>query len=108
MRSAQLTLPIMNLSGEWIGRYPGHFDEVVCVSQTGNALEAVKGTADDHVRAGAVTWRANLRTLRGEGRVAEHEFRNPRFVPGRMVFVDAPRSLFHWTGFGSVEYRRDD
>ena len=98
----------MDLSGEWIGHYRGHFDEVIRITQRGEVAEAVKITGDDHVPAGEVTWRANLRTLRGDGQVAEQEFRNPRFVPGRIVVVDPRRIIFHWAGMGSVEYRRDD
>jgi hypothetical protein len=73
------------LSGEWIGRYTGHYDEVVRVSQRGNQAEAVKVTGDDHVPAGEVTWRVDLTTMRGEGQIADREFRNPRFIPGRLV-----------------------
>ncbi len=71
-------------------------------------IEAMKVTGDDYVPAGEITWWANLRTRRGQGRVAEHEFRNPRFVPGRIVIVDEHHVVFHWAGIGSVEYRRDD
>lgn len=98
----------LDLSGEWIGHYTGHFDEVVRVTQFGDHVEAVKVTGDDHVPAGEMTWWANLRTGRGQGRVAEQEFRNPRLVPGRIVVVDGDHLTFHWAGIGSVEYRRDD
>ena len=98
----------VNLSGEWIGHYTGHFDEVVRITQFGDHVEAVKVTGDDHVPAGEMTWWANLRSKRGQGRVAELEFRNPRFVPGRIVIVDENHLVFHWAGVGSVEYRRDD
>jgi hypothetical protein len=97
-----------NLAGEWIGHYTGHFDEVVRIHQFGDHLEAVKVTGDDHVPAGEITWWANLRSRRGQGRIAEQEFRNPRFVPGRIVIVDEHHLIFHWAGVGSVEYRRDD
>ena len=97
-----------NLTGEWIGHYTGHFDEVVRIQQFGDHVEAVKVTGDDHVPAGEITWWANLRTRRGQGRVAEQDFRNPRFVPGRIVIVDQQHLVFHWAGVGSVEFRRDD
>ena len=97
-----------NLAGEWIGHYTGHFDEVVRIHQFGDHLEAVKVTGDDHVPAGEITWWANLRSRRGQGRIAEQEFRNPRFVPGRIVIEDDNHFVFHWTGCGSVEFRRDD
>ena len=100
--------PALNLTGEWIGRYPGHFDEVVALSQEGNSVVALKITGDEHVPAGEITWRADLATLRGEGQVAEREFRRPRFVPGRLDILSRDLIVFHWENVGSVEYRRDD
>src|SRR5262245_10933316 len=72
----------VNLSGEWLGYYTGHFDEVVRIQQKGDYVEAVKVTGDDYVPADEITWRANVRSGRGEGQIAEREFRNPRFVAG--------------------------
>lgn len=95
-------------SGEWIGRYPGHFDEVIRISHVGTILEAVKVTGDEHVPAGEITWRADLRTLEGEGHVAERDFHRPRFVPGQLEILGPDLIVFHWQGVGSVEYRRDD
>ena len=63
------------LDGEWIGHYPGHFDEVIRIHQRGDEIKAVKITGDDYVPAGAVTWQANLRTLEGQGQIAEKEFK---------------------------------
>ncbi|HVV01743.1 MAG TPA: Cyclin D1-binding domain-containing protein, partial [Verrucomicrobiae bacterium] len=60
MEVAQDTL---DLNGEWIGHYPGHFDEVIRIVQDDNTVEAIKITGDDYVPAGATTWRANLRTM---------------------------------------------
>ena len=74
-----------SLVGEWIGHYPGHFDEVIRIEQRGDQVEAVKITGDDYVPAGATTWRASLRTLKGEGQIAEEEFTRARFIPGRHV-----------------------
>jgi hypothetical protein len=98
----------MSLAGEWIGHYPGHFDEVIRIQQREDEVEAVKITGDEFVPAGATTWRANLRTLRGEGQIAENEFLNPRFVPGRLFIVNEERIIFRWDKCGEVEYRRDD
>lgn len=95
-------------AGEWIGYYPGHFDEVVRIYQRGNQLEAVKITGDDHVPGGAITWRADLGTGRGEGQIAETEFRNPRFIPGRLTVLNDERLVFTWEKLGSVEFRKDD
>lgn len=98
----------LELTGEWIGFYPGHFDEVIRIEQTGDEVTAVKVTGDEYVPADAVTWTANLRTMEGEGQVAEKEFRNPRFVPGRLTVVNPERIVFTWDNCGEVEFRRDD
>ncbi len=98
----------LNLAGEWIGYYPSHFDEVIRISQDSDHVEAVKVTGDDYVPAGAVTWRASLRTGRGEGQVAEHGYRNPLFIPGRLTVLNPERIIFTWENVGSVEYRKDD
>jgi hypothetical protein len=106
MRS--LTSQSLNLSGEWLGFYTGHFDEVVRITQKGEYVEAVKVTGDDYVPADEVTFRASLRTGRGEGQIAEREFRNPRFVPGRLELAGPDRIIFTWENCGEVEFRRDD
>jgi uncharacterized protein DUF3506 len=98
----------LNLSGEWIGHYAGHFDEVIRITQTGDQLEAIKVTGDDFVPAGAVTWRVDARTLAGEGQIADREFRNPRFTPGQLIILSADRIVFRWENCGEVEYRRDE
>ena len=97
-----------DLNGEWIGHYPGHFDEVIKIIQSEESVEDVKITGDDYVPAGAITWRANLRTLSGEGQIAEREFVNPRFVPGRLTIVNPERIVFRWQNCGEVEFRKDE
>ena len=97
-----------DLTGEWIGRYPGHFDEIVRISLRDNLLEAVKITGDEHVPAGETTWRVDTVTLASHGQVAERDFRRPRFVPGRLEILSADLIVFHWENIGSVEFRRDD
>lgn len=99
---------VLDLEGEWIGHYPGHFDEVVRITQNGDQVEAVKITGDEYVPAGEVTWRANLRTFSGQGQIAAQEFMHPRFVPGRLVIVNDERIIFQWENCGEVEFRRDD
>ena len=98
----------LDLSGEWLGYYTGHFDEVVRIKQNGEYVEAVKVTGDDYVPADEITWRANIRTGRGEGQIAEREFRNARFVPGRLKVISPSKLIFTWENCGEVEFRRDD
>ena len=97
-----------DISGEWIGHYPGYFDEVIQITQEGPAATALKLTGDDHVPAGQVTWRANVETGAGEGQVAEREFRNPHWVAGKLEILGPNRIRFSWLEYGKVEYRRDD
>lgn len=99
---------VVRLAGEWVGHYTGHFDEFVRIVQDGSMLEAWKITGDDYVPAGALTWRADLETGLGEGQIAEREFRNPRFVRGKLTVIDSERISFEWENCGTVEYRRDD
>lgn len=103
-----ITCRDITLAGEWIGHYPGHFDEVIRIEQDGDEVEAVKITGDEYVPAGEVTFRANLRTGLGEGQIAAQEFQNPRFVPGRLEVLNDERIVFHWENCGEVEFRRDD
>ena len=98
----------INLSGEWIGHYRGHFDQVIKITQLGDEVVAIKITGDDHVPGGEVTFRANVVTGVGEGQVSEKEFRNPCFVPGKLEVLSAERITFTWENCGKVEFRKDD
>jgi len=98
----------LELAGEWIGHYPGHFDEVIRIEQHGEEIEAVKVTGDEYVPAEAVTWRANLSTMEGEGQIAELDFQHPRFVRGRLRILNTERIVFRWDSCGEVEFRKDD
>jgi len=102
------TTAIANLSGEWIGHYRGHFDQVIKITQIGEEIVAVKITGDDHVPGGAVTFRANVKTGVGEGQVAEKEYRNACFVPGKLEITGPERIAFTWENCGRVEFRKDD
>jgi hypothetical protein len=97
-----------DLSGEWVGFYTGHYDEFVRIVQKGDVVEAVKITGDDFVPADEITWRANVNTGYGEGQIAEREFRNPRFVPGKLKVLGEDRIVFSWLNCGEVEFRRDE
>src|SRR5262245_34187573 len=98
----------INLSGEWIGHYRGHYDQVIKITQQGDDVLAVKITGDEHVPGGAVTFRANIKTGAGEGQVAEKEYRNPCFVPGKLEVISTERIAFTWENCGKVEFRKDD
>ncbi len=93
--------------GEWIGAYLGHFEETVSIEQTGCLLIARKVTGDDYVPAGEITWRLDLHTMKGEGQIAEKEFVNPRFVPGRLEIINHGIIRFIWEGHCQVDFRRD-
>ncbi len=103
-----VAIETLDLVGEWIGHYPGHFDEVIRIEQRGDEIEAIKITGDEYVPDGAVTWRANLRTMQGEGQIAELDFQHPRFVPGRLRILGPERIVFHWDNCGEVEFRKDE
>src|SRR5258706_8430857 len=98
----------LNLSGEWIGFYRGHYDQVIKITQQGDEVLAVKITGDEHVPGGAVTFRANVKTGVGEGQVAEKEYRNACFVPGKLEILSPDRIVFTWSNCGTVEFRKDD
>ena len=102
------TTVLANLAGEWIGHYRGHFDQVIKITQLGEEIVAVKITGDDHVPGGAVTFRANVRTGAGEGQVAEKEYRNACFVPGKLEVAGPDRIALTWENCGRVEFRKDD
>jgi hypothetical protein len=99
----------VDLTGDWIGFYEGHHDEVVRVTQSENQIEAIKVTGDTHVPAGEITFRAELDGTegRGEGQVASEDFHNPRFIPGHLHVIDGDHFEFTWSGLGTVEFRRD-
>jgi len=97
-----------DLCGEWIGYYPGHFEQVIRIEVVGDYIVASKVTGDDYVPAGEITWRVNIHTGCTEGQIAEREFVNPRFVPGKLFFHSREHIIFSWEKCSSVEYRRDE
>ena len=107
-QTTQNATQVIDLSGEWIGHYRGHFDQVIKIAQAGEEIVAMKITGDEHVPGGAITFRANVKTGIGEGQVAEKEFRNACFVPGKLEIVNAERIVFTWENCGRVEFRKDD
>lgn len=97
-----------DLSGEWIGSYPGHPDQTIKITQTGRKILAVKVTGDDHVPGGQWTFSADLDTGFGEGQVAYEEFREAGSVPGQLLLVTPEKIIFYWEGVSFAEFRRDD
>ena len=63
---------------------------------------------DDYVPPGAITWRANLQKLKGEGQNRRGGTSKPPLRPGRLIILSHDRIIFHWEKCGQVEYRRDD
>jgi hypothetical protein len=99
---------IPDLAGEWIGHYPGHFDEVVRVEALDEGWVATKITGDRNVPAGEVTWKTVGKSGLGFGQIAMEGFRNPTWVPGKLEILSSDRICFTWNNLGTVEYRRDD
>jgi hypothetical protein len=98
----------VDLTGEWVGHYTGHFDEFIRIELKGEMWVATKITGDDFVPADEITWRAHKKDGRGEGQISEREFRNHRFVPGQLTVQSRDRIVFAWENCGEVEFRRDD
>jgi len=102
-------ISLNRLNGEWIGRYRGHVEQVIQFQVSGTLLTATKITGDDHVPGGEITFKADLENQgRGLGQVAEQEFRNSTWVPGKLEIIDQEHVTFTWENCGTVEYRKDD
>ncbi len=93
---------------EWRGYYKTHTEQVVRFEFIGSLLVATKVTGDSHIPGGEVTFIADTRTGRGWGQVAQPEFRNSTFVPGKLSVMSRDRIRFEWKDYGSVEFRLDD
>lgn len=101
--------PTIDLNGDWICHYRGHHDEIVRIVRQGNMVEAAEGTGDPNAPTGEVTFRAEIDGMQGksEGQIAEAEFRNPRFIPGRLRILEENHIEFEWSGLGKVEFHRN-
>ena len=64
-------LPQYQLAGLWKGNYPNHGEALVRLHYQGDTLLATKVTGDEHVPAGAVTFRADLTTPYHESTILE-------------------------------------
>ena len=98
------------LSVEATERYHGARDRIakfLGVTDS-SCLIFTRGTTESLNLVAASWGRANVRSGRGEGQIAEREFRNARFVPGSLKIASPDRILFTWEGCGEVEFRRDD
>ena len=101
-------IKLEDLTGEWIGHYRGHTDQVIKFEISGTLLVATKITGDEHVEGGRVTFEADLNANGfGRGQVAEKEFRNACWVPGRLVVIDKDHVEFTWESCGTVSFRKD-
>jgi hypothetical protein len=101
----------LDLNGLWTGDYhnPGRIDsEVIQIVHRGGSVVATKVVGDDFVPTGQVTWRATVTGFSGdgEGQVAEHGYRDARFLPGRLTVLDQNHLVFEWSGSDSVTYTR--
>ena len=102
-------IPLKDLEGEWIGHYRGHTEQTVRFTIENGWLTATKITGDEHVPGGEITFKANLNNHGiGVGQVAEKEFRNSTWVPGKLVVIDKEHVQFTWAECGTVSYRKDD
>jgi hypothetical protein len=98
----------VDLTGRWRGHYGPHGEELIAIEQTGRELVARKVTGDPNVPAGEITFRARLEGWGGpgEGQIADHGFKNARFVPGWFSLLGRDRVSFEWNGMARVVLRR--
>lgn len=115
--------PCQELAGLWSGIYGPHGVEVVNVSYTDEEIIATKLLGDPNVPCGKVTFRVTLssentdapvdfplthiapreenafkisRMYKGRGRIAENNYRNPKWVPGRLLVQHNGNIAFLW------------
>ena len=75
MKSTPSLVP--QIVGEWIGKYHGHFEEVIRIDLQDGKWIATKITGDENVPAGEITWRVDPTTCIGEGQIAGQGFLKP-------------------------------
>ena len=75
MKSAPSLQP--QLAGEWIGKYHGHFEEVIRIDLINGVWTATKITGDENVPAGEITWRVDPSTGKGEDKLLAKDSLNP-------------------------------
>jgi len=106
---AENEIKLSDLEGEWVGHYRGHTEQTIRFMVIDGWLVATKITGDEHVPGGNITFKANLNDNgHGFGQVAEKEFRNSTWVPGRLIVEDKEHVSFTWENCGVVHFRKDD
>ncbi|CAK9234836.1 unnamed protein product [Sphagnum troendelagicum] len=129
--------PGQELRGLWSAVYGPHGLEIVTVSYTKDNIVATKILGDPNVPAGEVTFRAMLSTetsevplalqvvlaslttgthdmnqlekvYQGFGHIANHNFSNPRWVPGHLLVDCTGRMSFLWEDSIVIHFRRLD
>lgn len=115
--------PYQELAGLWSAIYGPHGVEIVNVSYTDEEIIATKLLGDPNVPCNKVTFRATLssentdapldfllthitpgeenalnisRMYKGRGRIAESNYRNPKWVPGQLLVQQNGNIAFLW------------
>ena len=103
-----VTPTVPDLTGNWVGYYScyGCGNETISIAQSGNNVVATKVTGDNYVPAGEVTWKADVVTKAGFGKIAYWGYRYPRFVSGTLTIVDEDTIRFTWDGYGTITFNR--
>lgn len=106
--ASNLVADRVNLSGEWVGNYGSHGDEIIRIVQDGDQVIARKVTGDVNVPAGKPTFSATIvgRVSPGKAVVADVGFVNPRMIAGRLVIHSEQSISFHYGQYGPIHFQK--